>query len=208
MEDVQVFVCIVFGGEFQKIVWAEKEKLWTRTKENWSPKEKTRYKGSLRPMKKSTSKSYSLCVQIKQAFLCCYECSDFSLAGQLSGLGCGEFLLILAFLWPQWTVSTARETIPFEFHKADLVRSPPCVHGAGDPQRSQEGLCQPALEKQLQKTLKNPTRLSSQRDSQSFSPTGDQACFYYHIWHHSRRHRRQLCGYQKQFIGTKTSDEE
>lgn len=137
--------------EFQKRVWTEKEKLWTWTKKNWSPKEKARYKASLRPVKKSTYESYSPCVKIKQAFLCCYECSDFFLAGQLSGLGCGEFLLILAFLWPQWTVSTARETIPFKFHKADLARLPASVQGAGDPQSSQEGLCQPAVQKQLQK---------------------------------------------------------
>lgn len=48
---------------------------------------------------KSISESYSPCVQLKQAFLCCYQCSDFSLAGQLSGLGCGEFLLILALFF-------------------------------------------------------------------------------------------------------------
>lgn len=51
--------------------------------------------------KKSIYESYSPCVKLKQAFLCCYQCSDFSLAGQLRGLGCGEFLLILALLWLQ-----------------------------------------------------------------------------------------------------------
>lgn len=57
------------------------------------------------------------------------ECSDFSLAGQLSGLGCEKFLLILALLWPQWTVSIARETVPFKFPRAELASSAPSVQG-------------------------------------------------------------------------------
>ena len=57
-------------------------------------------------------------------------------------------------------------------------------------------------------TLWNLTHLSSQQESQSLSPTGEQAFFYYRIWHHSRRNRRQLCNYQKQRTGTNPSDEE
>lgn len=68
---------------------------------------------------------------VLKSFPRCYQCSDFSLAGQLSGLECGEFLLILALLWLQWTVSNARETNPFKFHKADLARLPPSVLGRG-----------------------------------------------------------------------------
>lgn len=148
--------------EFQEIVWTEK--LWTWMKKNWSPEEKMSYKGSLRSVrekkKKSIYESYSPCVKLKQAFLCCYQCSDFSLAGQLSGLGYGEFLLILALLWLQWTVSTAKETNSFKFHKTDLARLPLSVQGGGGPLSSGEGLGQPAVKKQLQKALSKTPHVS------------------------------------------------
>lgn len=40
MKGVRLFPCIVFMGEFQKIVWTEKEKLWTWMKKNGSPEER------------------------------------------------------------------------------------------------------------------------------------------------------------------------
>lgn len=179
----------LYLGKFQKISWTEKEKLWTWEKKSGSPEEKMRYKGSLRHMKKIYLWNFSPCVKIKQAFLCCYECSDFSLAGQLSGLECGEFLLILTLLWPHGTVSTTRETVPFRFHKADLARLPPSVQGVGGPQSSWESLGW-QRKNDYKDTLKNPTHLSSQQESQSLLPLGVQAYLCYHACHQSRRNRR------------------
>lgn len=111
--------------------------------------------------KKSTYESGSPPVKIQQAFLCCYQGSGSSLAGQLSGLGWGGFLLILAHIfWLQWAVSPATETSPFTFHKADLVRSPPSVRPGGRwPSELREGLGRPPPGSQkptTKDTLKSP----------------------------------------------------
>lgn len=168
MEDVWLFPCIVFMGEFQKIVWTEKEKLWTWMKKNGSPEER---KNEIQRFttacgKKSTYVSHSPHVQVKQAFLCCYPCSDFCLAGQLSGLGCGEFLLILALLWLQWTVSTARET---KFHSLQISQGWPCEVTAvcpegGGPLSSRGPGPIDSWKKKLQKTFsKTPMSLKPGR---------------------------------------------
>lgn len=107
---------------------------------------------------------------VLKSFPRCYQCSDFSLAGQLSGLECGEFLLILALLWLQWTVSNARETNPFKFHKADLARLPPSVLGRGPGVwggvtlwASGRAWLASSDKTTTKHTLKKPTHLSSQQ---------------------------------------------
>lgn len=143
---------------------------------------------------------------VLKSFPRCYQCSDFSLAGQLSGLECGEFLLILALLWLQWTLSNAKETNPFKFHKADLARLPPSVLGRGPGVwggvtlwASGRAWLASSDKTTTKHTLKKPTHLSSQQKFQNILPTGVQAHLYYHICHQSRKNRSNCMDIKNNF---------
>lgn len=164
-----------------------------------------RYKGSLRHMKKIYLWNFSPCVKIKQPFLCCYECSDFSLAGQLSGLECGEFLLILTLLWLHGTVSTARETVPFKFHKADLARLPPSVQGVGGPQSSWESLGW-QQKNDYKDTQKPHTSLKPARIPKPLA-SGSPGLFALYLSSIQEK-QKTLCGNRKQFTAMSTFDKE